>query len=100
MELTQMLAGLLLPEGRGVISITGAGGKTSTMKALAGRFRAMGRVPQKMTVVRARQGPLNFAGSMLFLEICVCRGALGRVAVFWWEERTCTLVQDKRKELG
>lgn len=59
MELTQMLAGLLLPEGRGVISITGAGGKTSTMKALAGRFRAMGRSVLLTTTTKI-QGPRHF----------------------------------------
>lgn len=42
MKLIETIAGLLLPEGHGVMSITGAGGKTSTMTALARHFRSRG----------------------------------------------------------
>lgn len=41
-KLTQTLASLLTSDGKGVISLTGAGGKTSTLKGLGAYYRSLG----------------------------------------------------------
>lgn len=60
MTLVETLASLLLPSGRGVVSITGAGGKTSSLKALGHHFRNMGR-SVLMTTTTKIQSPKHFA---------------------------------------
>ena len=49
---------------------------------------------------QGKAGPSEFCWKHACSRNMCLPGALGRVAVFWWEERTCTLVQDKRKEPG
>ena len=59
MSLVEKLALMLLPEGRGVISITGAGGKTSTLKALGAHFRSLG-CSVLLTTTTKIQSPKTF----------------------------------------
>ena len=53
------LAELLLPQGRGVISITGAGGKTSALKALGRHFRSLSKSVLLTTTTKI-QSPKTF----------------------------------------
>ncbi len=57
-KLTSLLAGMLLPEGRGVLSITGAGGKTSAMMALGRHFRDCGKSVLLTTTTKIRSARL------------------------------------------
>ena len=58
-SLIARLAELLLPQGRGVISITGAGGKTSSLKALGRHFRSLSRSVLLTTTTKI-QSPKTF----------------------------------------
>lgn len=58
-SLIARLAELLLPQGRGVISITGAGGKTSCLKALGRHFRSLSRSVLLTTTTKI-QSPKTF----------------------------------------
>lgn len=58
-SLIATLADSLLPQGRGVISITGAGGKTSCLKALGRHFRSLSRSVLLTTTTKI-QSPKTF----------------------------------------